>query len=159
MKHDRHVHHGLSRYLEWAQDAIVASLAIVLLIVMGEALWTLAHLAVLEGREPRVVLPQVLLLLILIELFRTLLFYLREHRVSVGLMIEIAIVSVLRELLINPPGTTAFDATGIAVVLAVLGALMLADRLTARQSASAAAGDHPHDDSPDDGPRASDQLT
>src|ERR1700694_638940 len=86
----------------------------------------------MQGHDPGVILPQVLLLLILIELFRTLLFYLREHRVSVGLMIEVAIVSVLRELLINPPGTNSFDATGVALVLAVLGALMVADRLTSR---------------------------
>jgi uncharacterized membrane protein (DUF373 family) len=131
-----HVHRGIAQYLEWAQDAIVASLAIVLLVVMLRALWTLALVALAEGREPRVVLPQVLLLLILVELFRTLLFYLREHRVSVGLMIEVAIVSVLRELLINPPGTTEFNAVGIALVLAVLTALMLADRLTAIDSSS-----------------------
>src|SRR4030081_884935 len=91
------VHEGISRYLEWAQDAIVAVLALILLVVMGQALWTLARLALFDLLGPRAVLPQILLLLILIELFRTLLYYLREHRVSVGLMIEVAIVSVLRE--------------------------------------------------------------
>jgi uncharacterized membrane protein (DUF373 family) len=123
------VHEAISRYFEWVQDAMVALLALVMLAVMGQALWILAKVA-LEAREPRVVLPQIVLLLILIELFRTLLFYLREHRVSVGLMIEIAIVSVLRELLINPPGTALFNAAGLALLLLVLGALMVADRLT-----------------------------
>src|ERR1700760_3064428 len=121
-----HVHAGISRYLEWAQDVIVAVLALILLVVMTQALATLARVALFEAREPRVVLPQILLLLILVELFRTLLFYLREHRVSVGLMIEVAIVSVLRELLINPPGTQLFNATGVAVLLLSLGALMVA---------------------------------
>jgi len=31
MRQDTDVHRGISRYLEWAQDTIVASLAIVLL--------------------------------------------------------------------------------------------------------------------------------
>src|ERR1700676_247489 len=97
------VHQGLARYLEWAQDAIVVSLAGVVLIVMVQGLWTLTSLALVLGRDPRIVLPQIVLLLLLVELFRTLLFYLREHRIDVGLMIEIAIVGVLRELLINPP--------------------------------------------------------
>ena len=128
------VHHLLWRYFEWAQDAIAASLAIILLVVMTKALWTLAIVALAEARDARVVLPQIMLLLILVELFRTLLFYLREHRVAVGLMIEVAIVSVLRELLLNPPGTSAFDAIGIAVLLLVLGTLLVADRIVAPAS-------------------------
>jgi uncharacterized membrane protein (DUF373 family) len=126
------VHAGLSRYLEWAQDAIVVVLAAILLVVMAQALWTLARLALVEGGAPRVVLPQIVLLLILVELFRTLLFYLREHRVAVGLMIEVALVSVLRELLLNPPGGIPLvGSLGIAVLLFVLGMLLVADRFTA----------------------------
>jgi uncharacterized membrane protein (DUF373 family) len=129
------VHQGLSRYLEWAQDAIVVGLALVILIVMVQGLWTLGRLALVLGREPRIVLPQIVLLLLLVELFRTILFYLREHRVDVGLMIEVAIVAVLRELLINPPGSSMFDAAGIAMVLFVLGVLLVADRLTESRNA------------------------
>lgn len=124
------VHQALWRYFEWAQDAIAAVLAVVLLVVMGQGLWTLARVAIVEGRDSRVVLPQILLMLILVELFRTLLFYLREHRVSVGLMVEVSIVSVLRELLINPPGTTSFEPVGVSILLFVLGALLVAERMT-----------------------------
>jgi uncharacterized membrane protein (DUF373 family) len=124
------IHYALSRYFEWAQDAIAASLAIIVLLVMAQALWTLALLALFQGREPRIVLPQIVLLLILVELFRTLIFYLREHRVAVGLMIEVALISVLRELLINPPGASSSGDLTVALVLLVLGALMVADRLT-----------------------------
>ena len=124
------VHHALSRYFEWAQDAIAAALAIIVLVLMGQGIWTLALVAIAQGREPRVVLPQIVLLLILVELFRTLIFYLREHRVAVGLMIEVALISVLRELLINPPGASSSGDLTVALVLLVLGALMVADRLT-----------------------------
>jgi uncharacterized membrane protein (DUF373 family) len=128
------VHQALWRYFEWAQDAIAAALAVVLLVVMGQGLWTLARVAIVEGRDSRVVLPQILLMLILVELFRTLLFYLREHRVSVGLMVEVSIVSVLRELLINPPGTMSFDPVGVSILLLVLGALLVAERMTVRRT-------------------------
>jgi uncharacterized membrane protein (DUF373 family) len=128
------VHQALWRYFEWAQDAIAAVLAVVLLVVMGQGLWTLARVAIVEGRDSRVVLPQILLILILVELFRTLLFYLREHRVSVGLMVEVSIVSVLRELLINPPGTMSFDPIGVSILLLVLGALLVAERITVRRT-------------------------
>jgi uncharacterized membrane protein (DUF373 family) len=87
------VHHVLRRYLELAQDFIVASLAIVLLVVMLQGLWIRARLAFLLGRAPSEILSQIVLLFVLVELFRTLIFYLREHRVSVSLMLEVAIVS------------------------------------------------------------------
>jgi uncharacterized membrane protein (DUF373 family) len=125
------VHRVLWRYFEWAQDAIAASLAIILLVVMGRGIWILARLALFEGRDARVVLPQIFLLLILVELFRTLLYYLREHRVAVGLMIEVTIVSILRELLLSPPGGSALTALGISALLLVLGALLVAERFTA----------------------------
>ncbi|BDE07905.1 hypothetical protein WPS_31810 [Vulcanimicrobium alpinum] len=134
------VHEALSRYFEWAQDAVAAALALVVIVVMVQGIWTLARLALVDGREPRIVLPQIVLLLILVELFRTLLFYLREHRVAVGLMIEVAIVSLLRELLVNPPGakgTMSLSAYGIALLLVVLGALMVADRMTSSGAADA----------------------
>jgi uncharacterized membrane protein (DUF373 family) len=137
------VHEALSRYFEWAQDAVAASLAILLLVVMAQGLWTLARLAIFEGREPRVVLPQIVLLFIFVELYRTLLFYLREHRVSVGLMIEVAIVSILRELLINPPGTSVAADAGVAALLLVLGVLMAADRVTIARSADQPPADGP----------------
>ena len=137
------VHRALSRYFEWAQDAVAASLALVMLVVMAQGLWTLARLAIVEGRGPSVVLPQIVLLFIFVELFRTLLFYLREHRVSVGLMIEVAIVSILRELLINRPGASIVADVGVAALLLVLGALMVADRVTAARTTDASPEDRP----------------
>jgi uncharacterized membrane protein (DUF373 family) len=137
------VHEALSRYFEWAQDAIAAALAIVVLVIMVQGLVRLFYLALLELQPPQVVLPQILLLLILVELFRTLLYYLREHRVAVGLMIEVALVSVLRELLIKLPLSSAFEALAFAVLLLALGALMVADRLTPARDLT---GEQPNED-------------
>jgi uncharacterized membrane protein (DUF373 family) len=40
-------------------------------------------------------------LLILVELFRLLIIYLQEHRVSIGVAVEVSIVSVLREVIVS----------------------------------------------------------
>ena len=126
------VHYVLRRYLELAQDFIVASLAVVLLVVMLQGLWTLAQLAFLLRRAPSEILSQIVLLFVLVELFRTLVFYLREHRVSVSLMLEVAIVSELREVLLNQPTTVGPPLYANALLLAVIGSLLLAYRIVNR---------------------------
>jgi uncharacterized membrane protein (DUF373 family) len=124
------VHAALSHYFEWAQDGIASLLAIVVLVIMVQGIVKLFQLALLEGQPPSAVLPQIILLLIFVELFRTLLYYLREHRVAVGLMIEVAIVSILREVLVKAPVESWSNALAVAVLLFSLGALMVADRVT-----------------------------
>ncbi len=126
------VHHVLRRYLELAQDFIVASLAIVLLVVMLQVLWTLAQLAFVLGRAPSEILSQIVLLFVLVELFRTLVIYLREHRVSVSLMLEVAVVSELRDVLLNQPTTVVPSLYANALLLAVSGSLLLAYRIVNR---------------------------
>lgn len=118
------IHSLLGRTFEIAQDAIVASLGFILLGVMAYALWRLGRIAFVQLRPPAEVLSQIALLLILVELFRTLIFYLREHRVSVTLMLEVAIISEVRELLLYPPTSAGTQVFGNALLLAVLGALL-----------------------------------
>ena len=43
----------------------------------------------------------ILFILILVELFRLLIIYLQEQRVSIGVSVEIALVSVLREVIVS----------------------------------------------------------
>ena len=57
-----------------------------------------------------------------------MIFYLRNHRVSVPLMLEVAIVSELREILLYPPTSLGTQVYGNAVLLAVLGTLLLTFR-------------------------------
>jgi uncharacterized membrane protein (DUF373 family) len=122
-------HQALRRFFELAQDVIVVSLCLIVLAIMAQSIWTLGRFALVEGREALVVLSQIVLLLILIELFRTLLFYLSEHRVSVSLMLEVAIVSELREVVLSPPtASNVQQIYGNTLLLAVLGALLIADR-------------------------------
>lgn len=128
------LHRILRQYFELAQDLVVAALCAVVLAVMAETIWSLARLAFSGARDAALVLSQIVLILILVELFRTLLFYLSEHRVSVSLMLEVAIVSELREILLNPPSVVnAQQVYSNATLLLVLGVLLLADRYLSRQ--------------------------
>lgn len=58
-------------------------------------------LSVLAGTDFSLVMADVLFILVLLELFRLLVLYLEEHRVSVSTMDEVGIVSTLRELIVR----------------------------------------------------------
>jgi uncharacterized membrane protein (DUF373 family) len=58
-------------------------------------------LSLLPPSHFREVTADILYLLILVELFRLLIIYLQEQRVSIGVAVEVAIVSVLREIIVH----------------------------------------------------------
>jgi uncharacterized membrane protein (DUF373 family) len=95
-------HEGLRRYLELTQDIIVLGLCAMLFIAM---LIKLVHLGslMLQGTDFSALVGDVLFILVLIELFRLLLIYLEEHRFSVSTMVEVGIVSTLREIILKGP--------------------------------------------------------
>lgn len=125
------LHRVLRRVFELAQDAIIAALCVILLVVMIYSLWTLGEIAFVQLRTPSEILSQIVLLLILVELYRTLIFYLHQHRISVALMVEVALISELREILLYPPTGIGTQVYGNALLLAVLGALLIGIRLAA----------------------------
>lgn len=72
------------------------------------------------------VTSDILFILILIEIFRLLIIYLQEQRISVGVAVEVSIVSVLREVIIR--GALEIPWQQILAVcgfLLVLGGLLL----------------------------------
>ena len=87
------------RYLELAQDAIVFFLCAMLLVMMGLKLLDLAPLLI-RATDFSLVIGDILFILVLVELFRLLLIYLEEHRVSVATMVEVGIVATLREVIL-----------------------------------------------------------
>lgn len=127
------VHWAVRRVLENMQD-VVASLLIVLILVLSvQTLWRISRVIVTGGATPSEVLSEIMFVLILMELYRLLIFYLREHRVSVALAVEVALVSTLREVMLR--GAHEFDAvrlTAISLLLVVLGGLLAAERWTGR---------------------------
>lgn len=88
------------RVLELVQDLIVISLCIGLFSFMVMQLREMFLSLLPPLNFPRVT-ADILFLLILVELFRLLIIYLKEHRVSIGVAVEVSIVSVLREIIVR----------------------------------------------------------
>lgn len=78
------------RTLEFIQDVIVLSLCIGLFSFMVIQVWDM-FLSLLPPLDFHVVTADILFLLILVELFRLLIIYLQEQRISIGVAVEVAI--------------------------------------------------------------------
>lgn len=111
------------RVLEAIQDLIVISLCIGLFSFMVMQLREMV-LSLLPPLDFQDVTSDILFLLILVELFRLLIIYLQEHRVSIGVAVEVSIVSVLREIIVRgileTPWTQVLATCAFLLVLAVL---------------------------------------
>ncbi|MBD2019120.1 phosphate-starvation-inducible PsiE family protein [Leptolyngbya sp. FACHB-36] len=113
------------RLLETVQDFIVICLCIGLFSFMVLQLREMV-LSLLPPLEFQPVTSDILFLLILVELFRLLIIYLQEHRVSIGVAVEVSIVSVLREVIVRGVLETPWVQVLVACVfLLVLGALLI----------------------------------
>lgn len=113
------------RLLETVQDFIVICLCIGLFSFMILELREMV-LSLLPPLELKPITSDILSLLILVELFRLLIIYLQEHRVSIGVAVEVSIVSVLREVIVH--GVLEIPWTQVLVAcifLLVLGVLLI----------------------------------
>lgn len=90
----------LRRYLEFVQDVIVLGLCAALFIAMMIKLLHLGR-SLFGGTDFSAVVADILFILVLIELFRLLIIYLEEHRISVATMVEVGIVATLREVILT----------------------------------------------------------
>ncbi|MDJ0619277.1 MAG: phosphate-starvation-inducible PsiE family protein [Calothrix sp. MO_192.B10] len=111
--------------LELVQDLIVISLCIGLFSFMVLQIKTM-YLSLIPPIHFHVVMADILSLLILVELFRLLIIYLQEQRVSIGVAVEVSIVSVLREMIVNGVLETTFiQVLAVCAFLLVLGILLI----------------------------------
>lgn len=90
----------LRKYLEMVQDLIVLALCAGLFVAMSIKLLHLGRL-LLGSTDFSAVIADIMFILVLIELFRLLVIYLEEHRISVSTMVEVGIVSTLREVILT----------------------------------------------------------
>jgi uncharacterized membrane protein (DUF373 family) len=105
---DRHPHPAIAqgrhpatrKYLELVQDVIVLGLCAALYVAMLIKLFHLGQ-SLLRGTDFSAVIADILFILVLIELYRLLIIYLEEHRISVETMVEVGIVSTLREVILK----------------------------------------------------------
>lgn len=113
------------RLLEAVQDFIIICLCIGLFSFMILQLKEMA-LSLLPPLDFQLVTSDILFLLILVELFRLLIIYLKEHRVSIGVAVEVSIVSVLREIIVRGVLETPWSQVLVACAfLLVLGSLLV----------------------------------
>jgi uncharacterized membrane protein (DUF373 family) len=94
------VHRMVRRFIEPALDTVVVLLAVALLGVMLRSLLSLGAHVLAPGPSFALVVAEALFLLVLVELQRLVVIYLRDHHVSVDVMIETVIVATLREVLL-----------------------------------------------------------
>lgn len=109
--------------LELVQDLIVISLCLGLFCFMVLQIHSTV-LSLLPPVQFHAVTADILSLLIWVELFRLLIIYLKEQRISIGVAVEVAIVSVLREIIVRgileTQWTQVLATCAFLLVLAVL---------------------------------------
>ena len=110
--------------LDKFQDVIVFGTAVALVFKMMLILADI-FIGLSAGIDIKTITSQSIFLLILTELFRLSAVYLKHHRIYVGIAVEVAVVSVLREIIVE--GVIHMDALhifSICAFLLVLGGLM-----------------------------------
>jgi uncharacterized membrane protein (DUF373 family) len=122
-RYDWFKRHRIVSTLEAVQDLIVISLCLGLFCFMLLQLREM-FLALLPPLDFSAVTADILFLLILVELFRLLIIYLQEQRVSIGVAVEVSIVSILREIIVKgvleTPWTQVLSACAFLFILSVL---------------------------------------
>ncbi|MBD2778758.1 phosphate-starvation-inducible PsiE family protein [Iningainema tapete] len=117
--------HWVVRNMEAFQDLIVIVLCLGLFAIMVAQLWVLFTTLELPV-DFKQVTAKILFILILVELFRLLMVYLQEHSIAVGVAVEVAIVSVLREVVVHGALEISWVQTAaICGLLFVLGGLLV----------------------------------
>ena len=116
---------AIIRNLEGVQDFIIASLCIglfcAMLIRLGEM-----FISLVNPLNFKVITSDILFILILVELFRLLIVYLKEQRISVGVAVEVSLVSALREVILQGVlEIPTIQLLGVCVFLGILGGLLL----------------------------------
>jgi uncharacterized membrane protein (DUF373 family) len=112
------------RNLEFVQDLVVISLCVglfcVMLIRLGEM-----FLSLLKPINFQAITSDILFILILVEIFRLLVIYLQEQRISIGAAVEVSLVSALREIILQGVLEIPLsDLVGACIFLCVLGGLL-----------------------------------
>ncbi|MBA3924608.1 MAG: phosphate-starvation-inducible PsiE family protein [Nostocaceae cyanobacterium] len=112
-------------HMEGFQDFIVICLCLGMFCVMLLQIVQLFQ-SLLHPLDFQDVTADILFILILVELFRLLIVYLQEHSISVGVAVEVSIVSVLREVIVHGVLETSWiQILALCALLSVLGGLLV----------------------------------
>jgi uncharacterized membrane protein (DUF373 family) len=110
-----------------AIDGLVSALMIGVLVVIIRQLYHL-FTTDLFSAEIKSAVDNGLFILILLELFVVLLFYLRNHHIKVERVVEVGIISVVRELIFHALDMEVLRLFALSGVLLVLGLLFFIEK-------------------------------
>jgi len=117
-----HIHDLFRRLLENIQDIIIIGTCGLLFALMVKTLASM-YLSLAGPFEFQYVASELIYILVLVEIYRLLIIYIREHLLAVDILIELVIVSIMREIIhhgileINPISIIAVSVLFIALLL------------------------------------------
>lgn len=118
------IHSAFRKYIEVTMDIILVGLVLVTFVFIMKTIYLLGQVIYRETNIPHVI-SEFLFIFILIEVLRILITYIEFHHVSVDVMVELAIVAILREIMLK--GAIELEpitVVGISLLLAILGLLL-----------------------------------
>lgn len=115
------IHSVFRKYIELTMDLILLCLVLVTFVFVMRTIYALGIVISKDANIPQVI-SEFLFIFILIEVLRILIIYIEHHHVSVDIMVELAIVAILREIMLK--GALELDTikiAGISILISVLG--------------------------------------
>lgn len=94
------IHKVFRKYVEIVMDIILVGLIVVTFIFIGKTIYFLG-ISLYKETNIAYTISEIMFIFILIEVVRLLILYLQFHKVATDTMVEIAIVSALRELILR----------------------------------------------------------
>jgi uncharacterized membrane protein (DUF373 family) len=99
---------GISGILQNLQNLIVVAVCLLMFFIMSVQIYQTC-LEIFQVRNFRTIAGNLIYIFVLIELFRLMIYYLEEQRILLGTIIEVAIVSMLREIILEGVLTISWD--------------------------------------------------
>jgi uncharacterized membrane protein (DUF373 family) len=109
---------GMSGILQNMQNLIVVIVCLLMFWIMLVQIYQ-TSLETMQTKNFRTIAGHLIYLFVLIELFRLMIYYLEEQRILLGSIIEVAIISMLREVILEGVLTISWER-----VLAVCGLIL-----------------------------------
>ena len=118
------IHHAVRKHVEIIMDLILIGLIGVTFILIAKSIYLL-WMSLYHETNIHQVLSEIMFIFILIEVVRLLIIYLEFHKVALDAIIEIAIASALRELILK--GILEVEPVilaGVSLFILVLGLIL-----------------------------------
>lgn len=93
------IHDIFRKMLEYIQDVIIIFVCLALFMLMINVMMGLFK-TMLQPVDFKIIASEIIFILVLIEVYRLLIIYLKEHRIAIDIMVEVGIVSTLREIIL-----------------------------------------------------------